>query len=96
MSDETPEGDFLIRSASGDARFTLSLTNESLLIQHRAHSPGTFIADITEACALRDWLTEHLDALDQPNPLRDKALEVVRRQRDDVTAAYNRTLRSTL
>lgn len=96
MAKETPEGDFSIRDCHGEQRFLLAMTNESLMIQVKGMSPNfTFVADITDACALRDWLTEYLDALDQPNPLRDRALEKVRRQRDDVTAALNAYLRGS-
>ncbi|HMF86575.1 MAG TPA: hypothetical protein VK575_00750 [Gemmatimonadaceae bacterium] len=63
----TDENDFVMRNANGDVRYTLTLTDKSLMIRRSGgSSPSIFIADITEACELRDWLIEHLDALDRP------------------------------
>lgn len=88
MANETPEGVFSLQGSSGN-KISFALSNESLIIRREGREPFTFIADITEACDMRDWLIEQLDERDQPSPVIDAKLAKVRRQRDDVTAALN-------
>ncbi len=58
---ETPDGNFSIKGVGGEERFIFAMTNETLMIQVKSHSPNfTFMLDITEAEFLRDWLSERL------------------------------------
>lgn len=90
MSNRTPDGHFSLQGGTGGTKITLALTNESLLIRVEGRAPMTFIADITEAGDLREWLIEQLAERDYPSPLIQAKLATIRRQRDDVTAALNR------
>lgn len=53
---ENAEGDFVLRHTGGGERFVLALTPTTLFITVRGKENFTFLADITEAEQMRDWL----------------------------------------
>jgi len=58
---ENDDGDFVLRDAAGSQRFKIAMVGKTLIIQvtPATRQGFTFMADITEAIALRKWLGEH-------------------------------------
>ncbi len=58
---ETEDGDFALKNCHAAERFRFAMSNETLFIRVQGtDKPFTFMADRSEAKALRDWLNTNL------------------------------------